>query len=150
MITKTQIEDFYRQGPVAIVGVSRNKKKFGRTVYAELKKKGIAVLPVNPNTDTIDGDKCYKDVASLPEDVKAMVVITPKNKTEEIVKQAGNKGIKHLWIQQMSDTPEALEIARQQGMNLIHGRCIMMFSEPVAGMHKFHRGIMKFFGRLPK
>lgn len=149
MITKAQIEDFYKQGPIAIIGVSRNKKKFGRTVYDELKKKGISVVPVNPNTDKIEGEKCYKDIATLPQEIKAAVLLTAKSKTLEAVTQCATKGITNIWIQQGSHTKEALEFAGKNNVNLIYGKCIMMFSEP-DGMHKFHRTIMKFFGRLPK
>ncbi|HNX07748.1 MAG TPA: CoA-binding protein [Bacteroidales bacterium] len=149
MITKTQIEDFYKQGTIAIIGVSRNKKKFGRTVYDELKKKGISVVPVNPNTDNIEGEKCYKDIAALPQEIKAAVLLTSKPKTLEALQQCVGKGMTNIWIQQGSHTKEALEFAGKNNVNLIHGKCIMMFSEP-DGMHKLHRGIVKFFGRLPK
>jgi uncharacterized protein len=150
MITKAQIDDFFKQSPIAIVGVSRNKKKFGRTAYDELKNKGFNVLPVNDQTDDLDGAKCYRDIASLPQDVKAAVLLTQKPKTLEAIKQCTDKGIKTIWVQQGSHTNEALEFARNNNVNLIHGKCIMMFSEPVASVHKFHRSIMKFFGRLPK
>jgi len=149
MITKAQIEDFLKQSPIAIVGVSRNKKKFGRTVYDELKNKGFSVLPVNDHTDDLDGVKCYRDIASLPQDVKGAVLLTQKPKTLEAIKQCTDKGIKNIWVQQGSHTNEVLEFGRNNNVNMIHGKCIMMFSEP-DGMHKFHRSIMKFFGRLPK
>jgi len=150
MITKAQIENFYKQGPIAIVGVSRNKRKFGRTVYDELKKKGFSVVPVNPNADDIAGEKCYKNIDALPQEIKAAVLLTPKPKTLETMQQCVAKGITHVWIQQGAHTKEALEFAQNNNkVNLIHGKCIMMFSEP-DGMHKFHRGVMKFFGRLPK
>lgn len=150
MITKAQIEDFFKQSPIAIVGVSRNKKKFGRTVFDELKNKGFSVLPVNDHIDDLDGVTCYRDIASLPQDVKAAVLLTQKPKTMEAVKKCTDKGINHIWVQQGSHTNDVLEYARNNNLNMIHGKCIMMFSEPVASVHKFHRGIMKFFGRMPK
>jgi hypothetical protein len=41
MITKEQIDEFYSQSKIAMIGVSRNTKKFGYTAYSELKKKNI-------------------------------------------------------------------------------------------------------------
>jgi hypothetical protein len=32
---------------------------------------------------------------------------------------------------------------------VVHGYCIMMFARPF-GFHKFHRTIMRLFGKLPK
>jgi uncharacterized protein len=150
MITKSQIEEFYKQGTIAIIGVSRNKKKFGRVVYDELKNKGIKVVPVNNQSENLDGDVCYKDITTLPQGLKAAVILTKKSKTFETVKQCIGKGITNIWIQQGSHTKEALEYARNNNVNLIYGKCIMMFSEPVGSVHKFHRAVMKFFGRLPK
>lgn len=150
MITKAQINEFYSQSHIAVIGVSRNKKKFGFMVFNELKNKGYKVVPVNINTDTIEGTACYKSIEALPSEITAAVVLTSKKNTSGVVQQLIQKGIKQLWIQQNSDTPEAIDLARNNGANLIYGKCIFMFSEPVAGMHKFHRSLSRFFGGFPK
>ena len=151
MITKAQIDQFFSQPAIALVGVSRNQKKFGYQVFKTMAdKKKYTLYPVNPNTDTIDGQKCYRDIASLPADAQAIILLTKRDKTEEAVKQSVQKGIKNIWIQQMGHTLESLRIAKESGANVIYGKCIMMFAEPVSGFHKFHRSIYKFFGRLPK
>ena len=54
MITKAQINEFYSQSPIALIGVSRDKKKFGYMVFKELKNKGYKVVPVNSSADIID------------------------------------------------------------------------------------------------
>ena len=117
-------------------------------VFDHLKKNGFEVTPINPNTTEIDGVACYSDVTSLPADVENLLVVTPKSQTTEIIKQAKEKGIKRVFIQQMSDNPEALNIAMEGGMELISKKCIFMFTEPVTGVHKFHRFFMKMFGKL--
>ena len=149
MITKIQINEFYSQSHMALIGVSRNKKKFGFMVFNELKNKGYTVYPVNRNADTIEEVVCYRTIDTLPAQITAAVVMTPKKSTLEAVQQLILKGIKQIWIQQSSDTPEAIELAGKNGVNLIYGKCIFMFSEPVTGMHKFHKSILRFFNRLP-
>jgi predicted CoA-binding protein len=148
MSTKQQIETFLEPKKFAIAGVSRNPKKFGHSVYTEMKKKGYAVYPINPHAETIDGEKCYASVGELPADVRHLLIVTPKPDTDAVLRAAIDKGMTHVWIQQMSETPETLDIARER-VELITGRCIFMFTEPT-GMHKFHRGLMGFFGKLPK
>ena len=150
MITKKQITEFWQNGPFALAGVSRNRKKFGHQAWTELRKRGYALIPVNPNTEEIDGEKCYKNVSGLPDEIRSLIIMTKKDQSAALVKEAASKGIKHIWIQQMSDTPEAISAAEEAGINLIHGKCVLMFSEPVGGIHRFHRSIMKFFGRLPR
>jgi len=150
MVTKANIDQFFESKKIAIAGVSRNPKKFPTVIFTELKQKGFTVFPINPNADVIGGVKCYPDVASLPAEVESLAIVTRKDKTESLVDAAISCGIKNVWIQQMSETPAAVEKAKNAGINVIYKKCLFMFSEPVAGMHKFHRSIKKLFGQLPR
>lgn len=149
MASLKQIEDFLAAQPVAMVGVSRNPKKFGQMAFRELKEKGLKVIPVNPSAGEILGEKAYPDVNSLPSDVKGVIVLTKKEQTANVVREARNKGIKNIWIQQSSDTREATRELEGSDINFITGECILMYYKPHS-MHKFHRAIKKFFGRYPK
>lgn len=133
----------------AFIGISRDAKKFSRSVYKELAQKGYTMYPVNPHIESIDGVKCYKDVAELPSSVTHALFMTPKANTAGAVENAIHHGIKNLWIQQGAETPEALEIAREHGANIVYGRCIMMHTDPT-GVHKFHKFLSKLFGAYPK
>lgn len=150
MATLNEIQDFLNGKNFAIAGVSRDPKKFGHQVFKDLKKKGYHLYPINPNTDVIDEEKCYRDISELPKEVTHLLVLTPKNQTADVLKKAAEKGIKNVWIQQMSDTPDCNTIANENNMSLITGECIHMFAEPVEGFHRFHRGVKKIFGRYPK
>lgn len=149
MVTLKQIEEFLDAEPIAMVGVSRNPKKFGFAAFKELKEKGMNIIPVNPYADEINGSKVYKDVKSLPAEVKGLIVMTKKDQTAGVIKDARDKGIKQIWIQQMADTREALKELEGSDINLITKECILMHYKPHS-IHKFHRAIMKFFGRYPK
>lgn len=149
MTTQAQINQFFDQQTIAVAGVSRNPKKFGYTAFKEVRDKGMEVIPINPNVDEIDGKACYRSVKDLPDTVNALWIMTPKEKTGEVVSQALNKGIKHIWIQQMSDTPEVLEQFKDKEINLIARECMLMHYKP-HGFHKFHRFLKGLFGRLPK
>jgi len=147
--SRKSIEQFLEGRKLAIAGVSRDPKKFGHVVYLDLKKKGFEIYPVNPETDTIEGQPCFHSVSALPGDVKNLLVITPKNNTLEVVKEAMDKGFDNIWIQQMSDTREALDYLKDKPVNLVSKQCILMWTEPVSGFHKFHKTMKKIFGALP-
>ena len=149
MVTFKQIEEFISSQPIAMVGVSRNPKKFGYAAFKELKEKGMNLIPVNRNASEILGEKVFPDVGSLPPDVKGLIVMTKKTESLAVVKDALNKGIKQLWVQQMSDNKEILEELKDSGINYITGQCILMYYKP-SGIHKFHGKLKKFFGRYPK
>jgi len=149
-VTKEQIHSFFRSDSIAIAGVSRNEKKFGRMVFDEMKKNGYNVIPINPSTNEIDGQTCYPEIDKLPDTIDSLLIATPKDQTDKILRDAINKGIKNIWVQQHSNTNQTLEIAEEYDKEIIHKKCIFMFAEPVAGFHKFHRTLVKVFGQLPK
>ena len=147
--SKAIIDNFLEPKKMAMAGVSRNTKKFGYAVFKELKDQGYQVFPVNPNADSIEGEKCYHQVSELPEEVDRLFIITPKEETYNAVKQAIDKGIKKIWIQQMAHTDEAVKLAKENQIELIQKECMFMFANP-KGIHKFHSSIKKFFGSYPK
>jgi uncharacterized protein len=149
MTTFKQINEFIDSQPIALVGVSRNPKKFGYTAFKELKEKGMKIIPVNPQADEIMGEKSYPNVKMLPPEVQSIIVFTKKGKTASVIRDAKEKGIKHIWIQQMVDSKEAIDELKDSGINFITGECILMHYKP-HGIHKFHGGLKKFFGRFPK
>jgi predicted CoA-binding protein len=149
MVTLKQIEEFISSQPIAMVGVSRNPRKFGYAAFKELREKGMNIIPVNRYASEILGEKVYPDVASLPPEVKGLIVMTKKTDSPAVVKDTIKKGIKQLWVQQMSDNKEVLEELKDSGINYITGQCILMYYNPT-GIHKFHGKLKKFFGRYPK
>jgi predicted CoA-binding protein len=149
MVTLKQIEEFIASEPIAMVGVSRNPRKFGFTAFRELKEKGMNIIPVNPYAKEIHQTKTYNDLKSLPAEVKGLLVMTPKSQTVEIIRQAKEIGLKQIWIQQTSESKEALEILKGSDINYIYGQCILMYYKPHS-IHKFHAALKKLFGRYPK
>jgi predicted CoA-binding protein len=132
----------------AVAGVSRDPKKFGHVMFKELRQKGMDVVPVNPNAETIDGVKCYKSVSELPSDIRGLIFMTPKEETLSVAREAIAHGIKDLWIQQGAETKSTIAELEKEDINLIDRQCIMMFWKPNS-IHSFHRFLKKIFGGLP-
>jgi hypothetical protein len=147
---KALVDDFVSQKTLAVVGVSRNTRKFGNMAYRQLRARGYRLFPVNPNVDRIEDDRCYPSLNALPEKVDGVLVVVPPKETEKIVRDADAAGIKRVWMQQGAESEEAIRFCEERGLKEVHGECILMFSEPVNSFHKLHRTIMRFFGRLPK
>jgi predicted CoA-binding protein len=149
MNTLKQINQFLETQPIALVGVSRNPKKFGYAAFKELKEKGMKIIPVNPETDEIMGEKSYRNIMSLPAEVKGIIVMTKKDKTASVVREAVDKGIKEIWIQQMAGSKESLHDLIGKDVNCITGECILMHYKPHS-IHKFHANLKKFFRMFPR
>ena len=150
MTSKKIIEDFLSEKDIAVVGVSKNRKKFGYNAYKELKAKGYNVYPVNPNADNIDGEKCYPSLLPLHGKVDAVVLVVPPHAAKEVVRDAYTIGIKKIWMQQGSESEEVINYCEESGMSVIYNECILMFAEPTAFFHRAHKWINGISGRLPK
>jgi len=147
--TMAAITKFLDQKTLAVVGVSRSEKKFSYRLFKSLKTKGYRVFAVNPNTDRIDGESCFGNIQSLPQQVNGVVIVVPPNQTEKVVKDAAAAVINHIWIQQGAESEEAIDFCKKSGINVIHNQCILMFAEP-SFPHKCHRYVNKALGKLPK
>ena len=121
MTTKEQIDAFLSGSPHAVVGASRDRSKYGNKVLRVYQQNNRPAFPVNPNEGEIEGVSAYPDLASLPEPVHGISIITPPKVTEEIVEQAGELGIKTIWMQPGSENEAALSRAGELGMNVIAG-----------------------------
>jgi len=150
MTSKSAIDDFISQETLAIVGVSRGGKKFGNTTFRELTAHGYKLYPIHPEAETLEGVKAYKDFDSLPEKVNGVIIIVPPAQTEKVVREAAAAGIKRVWMQQGAQSDAAIRFCQENGIAEIHGECINMFAHNTASFHKFHRSLLKVFGRLPK
>ena len=150
MADKQIIEKFTACKKIAVAGVSRDSKKFGTAVYKELKAKGYELFPINPNMENLNGDTCYPDLKSLPETVDGLLCVVPPAQTEKLLQEAHQTGINLVWMQQGSSSKAAIHYCKDNNIDEVHGECILMFAEPVASFHEFHRWIWKILGKLPK
>lgn len=147
---KTSIEQFFASQAFAVVGVSRNSRKFGNIIFREMKNKGFAVYPVSAHLPSVEGVSCFARVDELPESVKSLVIVVHPEAAAEIVVRAHTKGITNIWLQQGAESDNAIAFAKQHGLNLIHGQCILMFTEPVKSIHAVHRWISRLVRSYPQ
>ncbi len=76
---------------------------------------------MNPNSKEVEGLEAFPDLASLPQAVHGISVITKPDVTERIVEQAAELGIKNIWMQPGAESEKTVKRAEQLGMNVIAG-----------------------------
>lgn len=148
--SQTAVKNFLAQKTLAVVGLSRSGDAFSNMVYKDLKSKGYRLFAVNPNAESIQGEKCYPNLSALPEKVGGVLLFTQPAVTEQVVKDAAAAGIRNIWIQQGAESAGALQFCEQNQLAAVSGHCIMMFAEPVAFLHRPHRWILGLLGKLPR
>jgi len=143
------IKTFLSLKNIAVIGVSSEGKGFGVSVYRHLKQSNYDVIPINPKGGFIDGEKLETSLKSVNSKVDGIVTVVPPVETEKVVKEAKELGIKNIWMQQGSESNAAIDFCKDNQIDFVNGECIMMFSEPVNSIHKFHRTIWKWIGKYP-
>lgn len=127
MELKQRIESFLAGDTFAVVGASTNREKYGNKVLRAYQQAGRNATPINPRADEIEGVKAYPTLADLPEPVHGLSIITPPQITETIVEEAGQLGIKHLWMQPGAESEAAVKRAEELGINVIGGdACVLV------------------------
>ncbi len=144
------IDEFMSLKTIAVVGVSRNKDKFGNLIFRELKKAGYKVLAINPQADMVEGDRCYAGLGALPEIPGGVIVVLPPAQTLAVVEETARLGIKYIWLQMGADSPEGEKRCLELGLEVISGECIFMYIRPVKSIHWLHRFVRRLFGGMPK
>ena len=147
MPSRSSIDSFLAQQHIAVVGASRDPKAFANVVYRQL-REGRTLYPVNEaGADTVEGDRCYATLAEVPDPVDAVYVIVPAAAMADVVRDAVARGIPRIWLHRGAfEKPvpeEAAAVARAAGAELIDGACPLMFDEPVKGIHRAHRLLIK-------
>lgn len=145
--------EFLSHGRFAVAGVSREPAQPANLIYRRLREKEYDVVAVNPAADRVEGDRCYHRLGDVPGSIDVVVIATPPAAAAEVVRQAATLGVRRIWMHRSFGTgsvsPEAVEIARSQGMTVLDGGCPMMFIEPVDIAHRCMRWVLGATGRLP-
>jgi uncharacterized protein len=151
---KNAAAEFLSHTRVAVTGVSRTPGSHGsNVVYQRLKERGYDVVPVNPNAQEIDGDRCYPDLHSIPGGVEAVVVGTRPERALATVEECDELGIKDVWMHRSfgggSVSDEATVYGREHGMTVIDGGCPLMFEPTSDPGHKVIKWVCRMNHHLP-
>ncbi len=148
------VTDFLAQKRIAVAGVSRSGDGVANIIYRKLRDAGYQVFPINPQATEVEGVPCYAGVEAIPEGVDGVVIATPPQAADQIVRECAEAGVPRVWMHRSfgegSVSSEAVEFCREQNITVIPGGCPMMFCEPVDFGHKCIRWILNLTGGLPK
>lgn len=145
------IQRFLACRRIALVGVSRNPGGFSRGVLRELLSRGYDVVPVNPFADEIGGRPCARTLVGVAPPVEAALLMTAPGRTEQATRECLDAGVRLIWFHrgagQGSATPEALELCRERGADVVPGACPYMFLKDAGWFHRLHGFLDRVFSR---
>jgi len=146
------IKKFVSDKNIALIGVSKDKQKFGNALLTELTKKGYFVFPVHPTLEEVNGIKCYSGIETLPDHVSNLILVVKPEITGQIIPQLKDSSIQRVWMHRGagkgSASAPAVEACKEIGIEVVYGFCPMMFLAP-SGIHSFHFWLREKFGKVP-
>jgi len=111
---------------IAVIGVSSDPNKWGRKVFEELKAAGFSAFAVNPKYKRIGENECFPELKDLPVKPDLVITVVPPKITISVVKQCKALGIKKVWMQPGSESPDAIEYCKKQGIAAIYNACFLV------------------------
>lgn len=136
-----QIERFMKLHTFALLGASAKKRKFGNLILSTLITKGYKIYPVHKTASVIEGVKCYNSLAQLPKKPDGVILVIPPDEARHAVNDIIREGIENVWFQQGSESPKAVSYCIMNGLNVISGECILMFTENAGFPHNLHKWV---------
>ncbi|SDH49397.1 hypothetical protein SAMN04515691_1242 [Leifsonia sp. 98AMF] len=110
---------------VAIVGASPNPARSSYFVGTYLQQSSdYRLYFVNPNADTILGQKAYPDLASLPEVPDIVDVFRKPADIPAVIDEALAIGAPTVWVQLGIWNQEAAEYGESKGLTVVMDRCM--------------------------
>ncbi|MFN0205314.1 MAG: CoA-binding protein [Planctomycetota bacterium] len=117
-------ELLHKSRVIAVVGYSKNPARASHWIAEYLQQKGYRIIPVNPGIDAALGEKCYRTLADVPDEVDLVNIFRSPPEVPAIVEEAIRKKAKVVWMQEGAENEPAAKRAIEGGLRAVVGRCI--------------------------
>lgn len=112
---------------VAVLGCSPDSTKASNHVAEYLRDVGYNMIPVYPKGDTILGQKVYKSLAEIDQEVDMVVVFRKPAALDAIADAVIARGdVKVYWTQLALVNNEAAKKVKDAGINVVQNYCAMV------------------------
>jgi predicted CoA-binding protein len=111
---------------VAILGASRDRRKYGNKAVRAHLQQGFEVYPVNPHAGQIEGLKAFPDLASVPvKQLDRISVYLPPDVGLALLEEIQKREAVEVWFNPGSDSPEVVARAEHLGLDIIRACSIV-------------------------
>lgn len=121
----SNIEKILSMRVIAVVGLSKDPAKPSHYVPKYMQEKGYKIIPVNPTAEEILGEKCFRSLSDVQENINVVNIFRPSNEVLQIVKEAIAKKAKAIWMQEGIASEEAAAEAKKHGLLVVMDKCVM-------------------------
>ena len=115
-----------RPGTVAVVGLSPKPHRASFDVARYAQHHGWRIVPINPNADTILGEKAYASLTDAAQHARIDLVNVFRNSEDvpPVASEAVAIGATALWLQLGIRNDAAAAAAVAAGLQVVQNRCL--------------------------
>ena len=110
---------------IAVVGLSSSPWRPSHSVSKYMQAHGYRIIPVNPNEETVLGERAYPTLEDVPEAVEIVDVFRRSEEVPDIMESAIRIGAKVAWLQEGVFHEAAAARGREAGLDVVMDRCIL-------------------------
>lgn len=117
------------ENTVAVLGASRDRRKYGNKAVRAYVESGLTVFPVNPNEATIEGLKAYPNLEAITEPIDFVSLYVPPAVGLKLLPSIAEKKPKEVWLNPGAESDELIEATAD-----LHLRAIVACSIVALGL----------------
>jgi predicted CoA-binding protein len=114
---------------VAVIGASKNRRKFGNRAVRAFLAEGHTVIPINPHESEIEGLKTYGSVLDVPGRIDMASLYVPPDVGEQVIDEIARKEIAEVWVNPGAESEALLGRARALSIRPIVACSIMAIGQ---------------------
>ncbi len=114
---------------IAVIGASNDRSKFGNKCVRAYVRLGWTVHPVHPTEREIEGLAAYASIVDAPRPIDRVALYLPPPRVMKVLPEIARTGCKDVFFNPGTESDEALELARQLGLNPIEACTIVWEGE---------------------
>jgi predicted CoA-binding protein len=101
---------------VAVIGASKDRRKYGNKALRAFRAQGYTVVPINPHEDQIEGERAYRSVLDYPGPIDEATLYVRPEVGIGVMDDLAAKKVPMIWLNPGADGAEVLARARSLGL----------------------------------
>ena len=109
---------------IAVVGLSDNPERTSYQISKEMQNLGYKIIPVNPIVDEVLGEKAYRSLEEVEEDIDIINVFRRSEHLLSVAEDAIKTKSNIFWAQLGVSDEKAYKLLKERGFTVIMDLCI--------------------------
>jgi predicted CoA-binding protein len=110
---------------VAIIGASKDRRKYGNKAVRAYLQQGYSVYPVNPNESQVENLPAFKSIKDVPVRPERTSIYVPAQVLLTLLPDIAARGCDELWLNPGTASPEVLAAAERLELKVVEACSIL-------------------------